>query len=157
MPPICQSNCAEVQTVNSASFTRALSPMLANNPSISLKHLEIHFSVCRVAPYKVLQCSGVLRCAQVRSLPQFLLCVLLQTSLVLRNSTAHVVLAACHGGASKHMEKCRHMSPCQRISQAPRGSICAPGQTHRTAHRLGQTWAHVIQLIQHQVAKDIMD
>lgn len=50
---ICQSKCAkycaEVQTVNSASFTRALSPMLANNPSISLGasgNLHLRMSSC---------------------------------------------------------------------------------------------------------------
>ena len=81
---ICQSKCAkycaEVQTVNSASFTRALSPMLANNPSISLDasgNLHLRLSSCSYLAdstkyFNALRCAHL--CSSVLFASVFALC-----------------------------------------------------------------------------------
>ena len=151
---ICQSKCAkycaEVQTVNSASFTRALSPMLANNPSISLDasgnlHLRLSCS-SPLALYKVLQCSSDSHlCIFLLFASVFALCPAsneLGPQETAQLSTAHVVLAACHGVASKHSQKCRNMSAdfpsSSRVNfcTTPNSPNCSPSWPDLGAHHL---------------------
>ena len=118
---ICQSNCAEVQTVNSASFTRALSPMLANNPSISLDASgNLHFRLSSCSSSSYLQSTSMLRCAHLCIFllfaSVFALCPASnelgpqETAKLHETALLMLCLAACHGVASKHGQKCRNMS-----------------------------------------------
>lgn len=124
-------------------------------PPSAWVHLGIYIFVCLpVAPLadstKYFNAHLILICAFFCSLPQFLLCVLLQTSLVLRkqHSSAQLMLclAACHGVASKHSEKCRNMSA--DFSSSSRVNFCTTPNSPNCSPSWPDLGAHHPSLIQ---------